>query len=323
MNLSEQKAALTLALMAAFSDGENADHERAAVRRMAEGFGPAGDLDLIALTQDALLQRRSVDELAAELTSVESRLLAYEFALGVCEADGPANERERAFLAEVRTALGLGAAAAAGAPAASPPISSGDGATSPPGTTGAASPPPGTAPGIEPVDTAEIDQMVLNYAVLNGALELLPQGLATMAIVPLQMRMVYRIGKRHGYPLDRGHIRDFIAAAGVGLASQAVENIARRFIGGLAGQLLGRFSGTVGNIGAGAGFTFAATYALGQLAHRYYAGGRRMETAVLRDTYARLLEEGRGLFGQHAGAVQQRARSVNPNEVINLVRNPV
>jgi len=35
---------------------------------------------------------------------------------------------------------------------------------------------------------AELDTMILNYAILNGALELLPQNLASMAIIPLQMR---------------------------------------------------------------------------------------------------------------------------------------
>ncbi len=32
--------------------------------------------------------------------------------------------------------------------------------------------------------------MVSNYAILNGALELLPESLATLAIAPLQMKMV-------------------------------------------------------------------------------------------------------------------------------------
>jgi len=76
------------------------------------------------------------------------------------------------------------------------------------------------------------------------------------------------------------------------------------------------------SVGASGAFGFAGTYAIGQLANRYYAGGRKMETAVLRDTYARLLTEGRGLFSQHAGAVQARARTLNPTDVINLVRSP-
>ena len=49
--------------------------------------------------------------------------------------------------------------------------------------------------------------MILNYSILNGALELLPQSMASMAIIPLQMKMVYRIGKEHGYELDRATSR--------------------------------------------------------------------------------------------------------------------
>jgi len=44
--------------------------------------------------------------------------------------------------------------------------------------------------------------------------------MASMAIIPLQMRLVYRIGKAHGYELDRGHIKDLLAAMGVGLTGQ-------------------------------------------------------------------------------------------------------
>ena len=47
-----------------------------------------------------------------------------------------------------------------------------------------------------------------------------------------------------------------------------------------------------------------------------------MDTTVLRDTYTRLLAEGRTLFGQHAGAVQSRASTLHPSDVIDLVRNP-
>ena len=41
----------------------------------------------------------------------------------------------------------------------------------------------------------EIDDMILNYSILNGALELMPQSLSTLAIIPLQMKLVYRIGE--------------------------------------------------------------------------------------------------------------------------------
>ena len=302
MNTTEQKAVLTIAMLAAFADGENSEVERNALRGMAESFGPDARINLWDIYQDVVDRRRSLSDVTAQLVTPEARAMAYDLAAGVCEADGTVNEKERAFLDSLRGALHLGAAA-------SPPPA-------------AAAPAGGVPPLLEPVDTDAIDKMVINYSILNGALELLPHGLATMAIVPLQMRMVYRIGKKYGYTLDRGHVRDFLATAGVGLASQAVESVARGILGGLAGSLLGGLGRAVMSVGASGAFGFAGTYAIGQLANRYYAGGRKMEAAVLRDTYARLLTEGRGLFSQHAGAVQARAATLNPTDVINLVRNP-
>ena len=306
MNTSEQKAVLTIAMMAAFADGENSEVERNALRGMAESFGPDARINLWDIYQDVVDRRRPLGDVTAQLVTPVARAMAYDLAAGVCEADGTVNEKERAFLDSLRGALNLGAAASPPPAAAAPAAGAG-----------------AVPPLLEPVDTGAIDKMVINYSILNGALELLPHGLATMAIVPLQMRMVYRIGKRYGYTLDRGHLRDFLATAGVGLASQAVESIARGILGGLAGGLLGGLGRTVVGAGASGAFGFAGTYAIGQLANRYYAGGRKMEAAVLRDTYARLLTEGRGLFSQHAGAVQARASTINPTEVINLVRNPL
>jgi uncharacterized protein (DUF697 family)/uncharacterized tellurite resistance protein B-like protein len=308
MNTSEQTAVLTIAMMAAFADGENSEVERTALRGMAESFGPDARINLWDIYQDVVDRRRPLGDVTAQLVTPEARAMAYDLAAGVCEADGTVNEKERAFLDSLRGALHLGAVA-------SPP---------PPPAAAAPAAGPGVVPPLlEPVDTGAIDKMVINYSILNGALDLLPHGLATMAIVPLQMRMVYRIGKRYGYTLDRGHVRDFLATAGVGLASQAVESVARGILSGLAGSLLGGLGRTVMGAGASGAFGFAGTYAIGQLANRYYAGGRKMEAAVLRDTYARLLTEGRGLFSQHAGAVQARARTLNPADVINLVRNPL
>jgi len=309
MNLTEQKAVLTVAMMAAFADGENSEVERTALRQMAESFGPDAGLNLWEIYQDVVDRRRPLADVAAALTSDEARHMAYDMASGVCEADGTVNERERAFLDSLLAALHHDVEV--------PPPLRGS------ASVGASAVPPGaTPPLLEPVDTAAIDKMVLNYAILNGALEMLPHGLATMAIVPLQMRMTYRIGKKYGYTLDSGHIRDFLATAGVGLASQAVENMARRLLGGLAGGLLGGLGGMVVGTGTSFGFAFASTYAIGHLADRYYAGGRKMEAALLRETYARLLADGRALFSQHSGAVQARASTLNPTDVINLVRSP-
>ena len=95
--------------------------------------------------------------------------------------------------------------------------------------------------------------MILRYAILDGALQLLPETLATMAIIPLQMKMVWRIGKAHGHDLDRASIKEFLATAGIGLGSQMVEGFARKLIGGFGASGDGvdqddvvTFSATVG-----------------------------------------------------------------------------
>src|SRR5262249_44745322 len=114
------------------------------------------------------------------------------------------------------------------------------------------------------------DKMILNSAILTGALELLPHSLATMAIIPVQLRMVYRIGQQHGFELSRGHIQDFLATVGVGLTSQMVEGFARKLMRNVARTLGGRLLGGVASTATGSAVAFGTTYALGQVAKKYY-----------------------------------------------------
>lgn len=168
-----------------------------------------------------------------------------------------------------------------------------------------------------------LDSMILRYAILNGALELLPQSWATVAIIPLQVKMVYRIGKAHGVALDQGHIREFIAAAGVGMGSQYLEQFGRRLLGGLVGKMAGRTVGGLAGRATGVAFSFATTYALGQLAKRYYAGGRVMSVDVLRQTFQGLLGPAKNLQQQHLPEIQARARTLNAGEVLRLVKGGI
>lgn len=72
---------------------------------------------------------------------------------------------------------------------------------------GGAAPDGGAADG--PRGAPDLDRTIVNRAILAGGLELLPQSLATMAIVPVQMKLVHEIGRVHGYALDgAGRRRD-------------------------------------------------------------------------------------------------------------------
>jgi hypothetical protein len=66
--------------------------------------------------------------------------------------------------------------------------------------------------------------------------------------------------------------------------------------------------------------SFAATYALGHVAKRYYAGGRVLSTQMLREAYASMTREAQGLQAKYLPAMQERARTLDAGKVMALVR---
>lgn len=336
MNTAEQRAVLNIMVHAALADGRKSDIERTAVRDAAESLAGEGGAALAGVYQDVLLKRVTVADAAAALPSIEHRQLAYEMAVCVCDADGVQDAPEQAFLAELRRTLGLegdatAAAAAAQADAiaeaayipAPRPVAAGAATVATAAAATAAKAAPAAGSGVRVpsrVPEAELDKSILNYSILNGALELLPQSWASMAIIPLQVRMVYKIGQAHGVELDQGHVKEFIATVGVGLTSQYVEQIGRKLIGGLLGKVAGRAIGGLGRAATGAAFSFATTYALGQLAKRYYADGRVMSTDLLRSTFQELVASAKSKEQQYLPAIRERSTTLTPTEVIDLVR---
>ncbi|MBM4180271.1 MAG: DUF533 domain-containing protein [Betaproteobacteria bacterium] len=324
MNPEQQRAILTLALFAAFADGEKHAREREEIRRIADALAAdAGAPDLMRLYQDVLLKRASLESAISALTEAEHRQLAYEMAVCVCEADGTTSEAERRFLDDLKTRLGLDAARVAAIENEADAMVSLSQAAAPylPATAAATLAAPGPVVAAQPnVSEAELDKSILNYSLLNGALELLPQSWASMAIIPLQIKMVYGIGKAHGVSLDQGHIKEFIAAAGVGLTSQYLEQFGRKLLGGLLGKAAGKTVGKIGGAATGMAFSFATTYALGQLAKRYYAGGRRMDTGMLRDTFQNLLGPAKEMQTRYLPQIQQQASSLDMGRVMAMVR---
>ena len=320
MNTSDQKSLLAIALFAAFADGEKAESEREEIRRIAASLaGEAGGPELAGLYQDVLLKRLSLASATAALTDGGQRQLAYEMAVCVCDADGRQSPKEMAFLVQLKQLLSLAAQdtqafdAQADALQTALPV-----AVYAPAAAIAAAVPVQAA-----VPQAELDKSILNYAVLNGALELLPQSWASMAIIPLQVKMVYGIGKAHGVELDQGHIREFISTVGVGLTSQYLEQFGRKLLGGLFGKIAGGMVGGLGSAATGVAFSFATTYALGQVAKRYYGGGRVMSTELLRAAFQDLLAPAKQLQSQYLPQIQQKASTLNPTDIMALVRGKI
>lgn len=316
MTPSETRAIVSLSLLAAFVDGEKHERERAEIKRIAEGLSQADGMNLPTLYQDVLMKRVSLASVAGELKSTESKQLAYEMAVCVCDADGTQSDAERMFLADVRSSLGLDASAAQFSQQAEEIAAA---VPAPAAGTGAAVAPAAVAAAPSP-DSAELDKSILNASILNGALELLPETLSTMAIIPLQMKLVYRIGKAYGYELDSGHVESFLATVGVGLTSQYLEQAGRKLLGGLLGKMGGGLLRGLGNQAVSSGMSFASTYALGHVAKRYYAGGRTLSAQMLKETFSGVVQEGKSLQTQYLPAIQEKARTLDAGKVLSLVR---
>ncbi len=320
MNQREREAVLAISLMAAMADGIPNDTERARLQGIAASLGNAdGGQSYAAAYQRVFLGTSTVEQEAKELSTPEMRTLAYETAVSTCDADGATTPAEKAFLGNLATHLRIGAAEAsetltnadliADSPVSSPP------------------PIPNGSPS-RSINEQELDDSILNYSILNAAIELLPQGLATAAIIPLQMKMVYSIGKKYGYELDSGHIKDFLMTVGVGAASQFVESFARKLlggvieksVGGLLGKTLGRTLETVATKGTSVAFTFGSTYALGQVARQYYAGGRKLSSIDLQSAFKKQTTAAENVYQTVMPKIQEQARKLNPAEVLRMVR---
>lgn len=309
MKEQDREPLATVALIAAFVDGFRGPEETTQLQAIAKDIG-GSDYDTIA--RNVLSGQTKLTDVVGRLSD-EARPQTYELAACVVHADGVANEKEKAFLAELRTVLELDPAATAEVDAVAG------------GLGGAAA----TVPTVVAVASADSpaaqEELILNSAMLTGALELLPQNLATLAIVPLQLRMVYKIGQSHGQKLDAAQIKDLAGAVGIGAAGQVMEGVARKVLGGLAKGLLGRMlGGAVGGVAttaAGAGLSFATTYALGHAARQYYAQGRSLSRDDLRALFGKLRVDAQTMYPKVEARIRDQAKTLNLSDVFKQVRS--
>ena len=336
MNTAQQNAILTIALFAAFADDKKEDKEREQIRQLADSLGAEAP-NLPQLYQDVLLKRVDIASATKLLTDSSLRQLAYEMSVCVCDADGMQNDAEKRFLVNLQSLLALNSeqakvlshnadsivALSEAAISQEMPINEvAKTALQTPtieaSTANASS--ASVSAAVPNVPENELDQLILKSATFNGALELLPQSWASLAIIPLQIKLVYRIGKAYGVELDQGHIKEFLATLGVGLTSQYLEQFGRKLLGGLLGKAAGRMTGKIGSTATGVAFSFASTYALGQIAKRYYAGGRQMSTALLRESFQNLLEPAKEMQAKYLPQIRETASGLDATKVMAMIR---
>ncbi len=281
----EQKAILSIAMMAALADGNRTEQERGAIEKLAASFADTA-LNVDEIYHDVLLRKISLPEAAGRLQSEEAKEAAYELAVGASNADGATNELEKKFLAALAQSLNLAPEVVSkyhqeAEAVAQLPVPAGAPASAAP-----------------KMSEAEMDEMIRKAAVVNAALEIMPETLSTLSIIPLQMRMVYRIGQNFGFELDQSYIKDFAGTLGIGMTSQFLEVVARKILGGMLGG--------VGRQAASSGMSFAVTYALGQVAKKYYASGRKIDTVQLKEIFSKMVADAGSMKDKYSQEIQSK-----------------
>jgi len=297
----QNEALFSICLLAAFADGEPAEEEKVQLQRISTSL-LGEDLHASEVFQNVLQQKTVLTDVAPRLAGSSAAHSAFEMAVCVCDADEVLSEPEKSFLAQLQNLLGLETGETADITEAAGQL---------------AISPVQNAPALP--DTAETDdeadKLILKYALLNGALEFLPEKMATLAIIPMQMKMVYSVGKIHGVELDRKHIMEFAAAAGLGFTSQVVEGFARKWITGFFGKK--EMVKNVADQATGSAMTFATTYALGKAAKAYYAGGRKMVPAELKSVFDSTVSKAREMHAQFLPKIREQASKLDIRKLIS------
>ena len=63
-----------------------------------------------------------------------------------------------------------------------------------------------------------------------------------------------------------------------------------------------------------------STYALGQVARKYYASDRTLSASQLKEVFTTMLQNGRSMQGRYSGDILQQSRQVNVSELVPLAR---
>jgi tellurite resistance protein/uncharacterized protein (DUF697 family) len=292
MTEQSARAIVTIAAITSMADGTQDEAERAEIAAVAARLGVSlGDVPL----HDGASAAMEAARVARTLDTPDERETAYRVALAVAHADGYVNTRETLFLRSLAQSLGVdGNALGAETDQASRDVAS-----------WLAAPQAGAD---EPTTDRSLDAFILDQAMLAGALELLPDRLANLGIIPLQLRLVHEVGKRRGATVDGPQVKALMATLGVGVVAQALESAVRKTVGGLAGGLLGRVLGGAGGVAAGVAVTFATTYALGHVAEQYYAQGQSLSAADLKALFTRFRGEADTLYPRVQARIAELAR---------------
>ena len=335
MTNSEEQALLNLAMHAAMADGGASSDERNALEKLCQDYHQLG---VPMPSADAAVRAGMVKELAAKFKGSAYAKLAFEACVVVCDSDGNQGPEEKAFLDGLKQDLGLDAPVAQAVqavlqsvvvpPAVAAPVA-GVSVPTPAATTPLPGfPLPAVAPLLKPIlaqvgapvapvtakppaTARDLEPLILDRALLTGALDKIPEGYATMAVGQTQIRMVDAIARAMGQPSDRDQASAFIASLGIGQAAQAVEGFFAKALKGLLGK------------GTPPPSAYATTYALGRTACQNFVKPGAIATADLKERFELFRQRGQALLVENEAAIRQLATQITVTNLPGMIRGPL
>lgn len=71
----------------------------------------------------------------------------------------------------------------------------------------------------------------------------------------------------------------------------------------------------------GVGLTSQYVEQIGQVAKRYYAGGRTIDAAGLQQTFQSMLADAKQMQGRYSGQIAEQARSLDLGKLLSVVKS--
>jgi len=283
--LTEKEALASLRVLAcvAKADGELTAEKRASLENVLTGL----EMTATSNPKSVLDETIDLDGQLRVFTTPESRESLYQSALSMVQVAGACTPAEQKMLDHIRMTLQISEEKASLARQ----IFEGARDTVLPSS-------------IYVVDDSvlratEVKADVVKYSVLSavlGAVAIPGAAIATdLAVVCVQVKLVRDIGQRWGHKVDKQAAASLLAGLGLGTGARiAISNLAK--LVPVWGSLVGATA------------SFASTWALGQVADKYFESGMKADKAILKSDFKAAQAEGRKAYDAHKDLVESKRK---------------
>jgi uncharacterized protein (DUF697 family)/uncharacterized membrane protein YebE (DUF533 family) len=277
----EGTACIRVLVAVAKADGKVTAEETAALEGALEAYPGSDDL------KGMLAETIDLDAALGDIQSAAAKEALWESAYGLVHADGHASTEERELLEKLRGKLGISGEKVSltqrlFAEAKDTVLPSNIAAISDPAKR-----------------KKEIEEDTLKYSILSAVLGAFPvPGVAIItdiAVVGLQVKLVRDIGQYWGQKMDKEAAKMLLAGLGVGTGARiAMSNVAK--LVPVVGWMFGASS------------SFASTWAIGKLAHRFFELGQPADLKELKKAMKEAQKEGKAAFTENKDAIEAKKK---------------